>query len=97
MRSFRRDESAGIGLDITLLTLAIVVPLALFVLLFRYLRHTAPGGIVAPSTAPAPLPDSDTAKIAGAKKCKRCGVDVRPAAGRIYVKECPNCGSGLGG
>lgn len=81
--------------DAILLVLAIIIPLGLFALLFRYLKNTAPGGSVPASVPKPPEPDSPTAKLAGAKKCKRCGVEVRPTSGRIYAKECPNCGSGL--
>lgn len=96
--SFRRDESGNVFWDVVGLLLVILIPVGLFVLVYVYLRRTAPGGTVpqAASTPATTVEDAD-APLKGAKTCARCGYAVKPFRGRMLgVNECPNCGSPLG-
>lgn len=78
------------------MVLLILVPLALFALLFVYLRRMAPGGVPKGEAGQATEDtlDETLARIPGARLCSRCGIQVRPVHG-MHGIECPNCGSGM--
>jgi hypothetical protein len=80
--------------SLAVIVLLVAIPLALFLLLFNYLRRTAPGGEVtpqAPQATPAP-----SGPLEGSKTCTRCGFVVKAHKLRLGT-QCPNCGSGLPG
>lgn len=100
-RRFAADDAAEIGaMEAFWIFLIVLVPVALFIALFYYLRRTAPGGTVE-TEAPKPTGvaveaalEGPAARVTGARKCGRCGHAIKPQRGR-GAQICPNCGSML--
>lgn len=93
-RRFLPDASAQSAAEFTAIALVVVVPLALFLALLLYLRRTIGTPPPQEEVSPRPPPEGAESKVAGSRKCRRCGVEVRPTRGPMGI-ECPNCGAGM--
>lgn len=99
-RSFLHDREAVASLGAVVGVLALIlVPILLFVLLWRYLRQVAPEGTVpeaaAETTGPAAPAPAEEEEVPTQVTCSRCGVRVRPSIKGYESAECPNCGAPL--
>jgi len=78
----------------------VIIPIALLIMLFVYLRRTAPGGVIATPTEAKPvltepIMEGPAMRVAGARKCKKCGMAVTGTAVGGMMMRCPNCNTAL--
>lgn len=94
-RSFRDDEQAITGWDIAQILALILIPAALFIFWYQYLRRIGQDEAAKDPFAQRAGKMAPVQSLGDQKRtCSRCGVTVRPPRG-AGPPTCPNCMSVL--